>query len=81
MGIKEGIIDEAIYVADGAESIYGPYASLHEVMGVLEEEFLEAKQALHKSDWEELRSELIDIAAVCLRAASEKTTREKTNQI
>ena len=68
-------------IADRAEMRYGEYASLHEVMGVLEEEFLEAKQALHKSDWEELRSELIDIAAVCLRAASEKTTREKTNQI
>jgi hypothetical protein len=46
------ILKETIYkahdVADNAERRYGQYASLHEVMGILEEEFLEAKQSLHK---------------------------------
>jgi hypothetical protein len=81
MAILKEIIYKAHDVADNAERRYGQYASLHEVMGILEEEFLEAKQSLHKSDWAELRCELIDIAAVCLRAASEKTIRENKNQI
>jgi NTP pyrophosphatase (non-canonical NTP hydrolase) len=81
MAIVKEIIYKAHDVADNAERRYGQYSSLHEVMGILEEEFLEAKQSLHKSDWDELRRELIDIAAVCLRAASEKTIRENKNQI
>lgn len=66
---------------DAAKKLYGQYASLHEVMGVLQEEFREAEIELHKSDWTALRKELLDIAAVCIRANDEITMREKYKQI
>jgi NTP pyrophosphatase (non-canonical NTP hydrolase) len=76
-----GAVDRAIKRGEKARSRYGEYASLHEILGVLEEEFLELKMACHKSDWQEMREEMIDIAAVCLRGAEEITTREKLKQI
>lgn len=54
---------------------FGPYASLHEVLGVLQEEVVEfneqvyLKQALR--DPAKVEAELIDIAQVAMRAVAE----------
>ena len=74
--MKRQQIDEAILRAKIAREKYGKYASLHEVMGVLQEEFFELTDALHRNDAAAFRYELLDIAAVCLRAATEETIRE-----
>jgi len=64
-----------------AAAHYGPYSSPHEVLGVLEEEFLELKQAIHANDWKAARAEAGDIAAVCIRFERESTIREDEGQI
>jgi len=70
----------AAEVAENAESKYGEYASPHEVLGVICEEWNELQDAMHKSDYKHARQEAIDIAAVCLRFASETTRRERAGQ-
>ena len=74
-------IDEIQRRADKARQRYGEYASIHEIHGVIVEEFHELTDALHRSDWASYRYELADIAAVCIRAINETTTREKLKQI
>lgn len=81
MAIDVLIVDETNSRAMTAEKRYGKYASPHEIAGVLQEEFTEAIEALHKNDWTAFRDELMDIAAVCLRGASETTIREEKNQV
>ena len=69
----------ALAVAAMAETAfckYGPYASPHEFLGVLDEELHELLTAIHANDWDEARREALDIAAVALKFASEITTRE-----
>lgn len=54
----------------------GSYASRHEILGILEEEFLEAKEAIRKDGqegYDEYTAELLDIAVgglfgyICLK--------------
>lgn len=68
-------------VASRAKQRYGPYSSPHEVLGVLQEEFKEVVDSAHANDWDAFRAELIDIAAVCLRCASERTKRESSGEV
>lgn len=73
--------DSADRVAAMAHRRYGEYSSPHEVFGVLSEEMGEVEQAMHNNDWEGMRSECIDLAAVCLRFASEITIRESAKEL
>ena len=64
-----------------ARKKYGKYASPHEILGILTEEIHEATIELHANNWPRFREELLDIAAVCIRGASEITIREEIDQI
>jgi NTP pyrophosphatase (non-canonical NTP hydrolase) len=44
---------------------YGTYASIHEVLGVVTEEYIEMSEAVHKNDHTALKEELLDIATAC----------------
>ena len=44
------------------EKGYGSWLSRHEILGVLEEELLELKDAVHNKSFSDIRSELLDIA-------------------
>jgi uncharacterized protein YciW len=47
------------------EKGYGSFSSIHEISGVLAEEYHEAIEAVHRNDTLSLKQELLDIAAVC----------------
>jgi hypothetical protein len=53
---------------------YGTFASTHEILGILEEEYKEFVDAIHDGNYIEVKSELVDIAVgaifgvVCLEA-------------
>lgn len=48
---------------------YGPFASSHEALGVLAEEFTELQNAIHANALESIRDEAIDVAAAAMRLA------------
>lgn len=56
---------------DAAERRYGDFASTHEALGVLLEEFDELRRAVHSNALESVREECLDIAAVALRMADQ----------
>ena len=64
-----------------ARERYGKYSSPHEIIGVIAEELHEATIEVHANNWPRFREELLDIAAVCIRGASEVTIREEIDQI
>jgi NTP pyrophosphatase (non-canonical NTP hydrolase) len=45
---------------------YGTFASKHEILGVITEEFKEFVDAVHSKDYEEMKSEIIDLAVGCI---------------
>lgn len=51
-----------------AEVRYGPFASTHEALGVIDEEHLELQLAVRGNAISEIRHELLDLAAACIRA-------------
>lgn len=69
----EGLLATVFARIERNRSVYGPYANLHTVLGVLHEEYDEVKHEIvtHHREPEKLRSELIDLAAACLDAASQ----------
>ena len=46
--------------------------STHEVLGILEEEFLELKLAIHANNHEDFESEVLDITVGCIVAVMSK---------
>lgn len=64
-----------------ARKKYGKFASPHEILGIITEEIHEATIEVHANNWPRFREELLDIAAVCIRGASEVTIREEIDQI
>jgi NTP pyrophosphatase (non-canonical NTP hydrolase) len=50
---------------------YGNFASTHEALGVIWEEFCELSDAVRANDPGEIMDEALDIAAVCMRLADE----------
>jgi NTP pyrophosphatase (non-canonical NTP hydrolase) len=52
-----------------AELRYGGFASSHEALGVLTEEWDELRDAIRSNSLESIRGEAIDLAAVALRLA------------
>ncbi len=44
----------------------GSYSSIHEILGLLTEEYHEIIDAVHKKDVKDVKSELIDVAIVAL---------------
>lgn len=67
------ILDEIAEEADRAVKKHGQYNSLHEAYGVLVEEvaefFEEVRKKRSKRNRDNIRQELVQIAAVCLKAA------------
>lgn len=45
---------------------YGTFASKHEILGVITEEYKEFVDAVHSKDYEEMKSEIIDLAVGCI---------------
>jgi NTP pyrophosphatase (non-canonical NTP hydrolase) len=45
-----------------AEKGYGTFASSHEILGILREEYIELESAIHQNDYNEIEEELTDIA-------------------
>lgn len=79
-GIIEDLLDE---VARGVE-LYGDYTSLAQAHAVIKSEFLELEEEFNKEDKDldlvNMRSESIQVAAVCIRFVEElsnKMEREK----
>lgn len=54
-----------------AEDRYGPFASTHEALGVILEEFEELREAIQSNDAERIKRECIDLAAPVIRLAWE----------
>lgn len=50
-----------------AQSRYGDFTSTHEALGVLIEEMMELKNAIHRNDMVDVRDESIQVAAVAIR--------------
>ena len=44
----------------------GTFASIHEIMGVISEEYNELKDAVHKNEMIDVEKELADIAVACI---------------
>lgn len=64
------IINEALDEMRRATERYGVFASTHEALGVLLEEFAELTQAVGANALESVRMEAIQVAAVALRLAA-----------
>lgn len=45
---------------------YGTFASRHEILGVITEEYKEFIDAVHSKNYEEMKSEIIDLAVGCI---------------
>jgi NTP pyrophosphatase (non-canonical NTP hydrolase) len=62
-------VQETLSRAEHAHKRYGSFASTHEVMGVILEEWGELQTAIQANKLGSVREECLDIAAVCLRLA------------
>lgn len=67
-------LDEILAEAAKAQDIYGPFASAHEMLGVLEEEVDELRRHVFtrqgSRDRHAMRREAIQVAAIALRWAA-----------
>ncbi len=75
MSLLESLINEM----NGAEDQYGPFASTHEALGVITEEFYELLTAVRLNYPESIKMESIQIAAACMRLAEQCDKAERTN--
>lgn len=64
-------IEEARQHMAIASGLYGDFASTHEALGVLVEEWDELRDAIRANALESIRDEAIDLAAACLRLAAQ----------
>jgi NTP pyrophosphatase (non-canonical NTP hydrolase) len=60
----EKVLEKLFYRLD--QKGYGTFASRHEILGVVSEEFKEFVDAVHSKDYENMKDELIDIAVACI---------------
>jgi hypothetical protein len=70
-------LDAVLAKAESALGRYGNFASTHEALGVMVEEWDELRRAVHANNLVEVRNECIDLAAVCLRLAEACSTDKK----
>jgi NTP pyrophosphatase (non-canonical NTP hydrolase) len=45
---------------------YGTFSSRHEILGVITEEYKEFVDAVHSKNYDEMKSEIIDLAVGCI---------------
>jgi NTP pyrophosphatase (non-canonical NTP hydrolase) len=45
---------------------YGTFASKHEILGVITEEYKEFVDAVHSKNYDEMRTEIVDLAVGCI---------------
>lgn len=45
---------------------YGTFASRHEILGVIAEEYNEFAEAVHSKNYEEMKAEILDLAVGCI---------------
>jgi len=50
-----------------ADKLYGPFASVHEAIGVCSEEWDELRAAMHDNDLKRVKAEALDLAAALIR--------------
>ena len=63
-------IDAALYARiKAADDRYGPFASTHEALGVIIEEFDELREAIRSNDLDRVQQECLDMAAPLIRLA------------
>lgn len=62
--------------ARAAQDRYGDFASAHEALGVLTEEYHELIEAIHSNDLEKMRLEAEQLAAVAMRLAAATDSHE-----
>lgn len=77
--IKNKFFNMVIEELDSGRKKHGNLHSVHEGLGVLEEEFWEVKQEIFKKvcNKEKLLNELIQVSAVCLKMAEDMNLLEK----
>jgi len=70
MDIKEALIKIEIELSDATKK-YGRFASTHEALGVIREEYLELEKEIFKNprqyDWEKMKHEVIQLGAMATR--------------
>ena len=66
--VKE-VLEEIFQHVSESEERYGNYASSHEALGVIFEEFDELTEAIRANRMESVREEAIDLTAVLIRLA------------
>jgi hypothetical protein len=71
LALRTGQYDVASQIGQAIEQHPDPYHSPHEALGILAEELYEVLMAIHKRDLVNVREELLQIAAVATRAASQ----------
>ena len=67
--MKLDLQDRIVAEANKAEDRYGPFASTHEGLGVLTEEYHELIEAIRSNDLRRVEHEAIQVAAVAARIA------------
>lgn len=77
MGNLDEVLSEIMEKANGAQTRYGDFASVHEALGVALEEWDELRSAMHANAIESVRHEAIDLAAVLIRLACQCRSSEK----
>lgn len=60
-------------LTDDADTLYGPFASTHEALGVCCEEWDEFRAAIHANDLNAIRHEALDLAAALIRLHDQLT--------
>lgn len=65
-----------------SRTVHGPIASAHEAIAVIREEYLEAERLVFAQTlWPlHLRRELVQLAAMCVRAAEDLRLREQVEE-
>lgn len=65
--IDKASLDGVLNEADEAQSRYGDFASTHEALGVLTEEWDELRAAIHANDMAAIAREACQLSSVALR--------------
>lgn len=74
------ICEEIESEVERAEARYGPFASSHEGLGVLTEEYKELCDAIHSNDIDAIIREAIQMSAVSRRLAVSMTLVDTINR-
>ena len=69
----DAMLNDRIVAADGR---YGDFASTHEALGVMCEEWGELQEAIRSNNFDAIHRECLDLAAACVRLAEQSMTNQ-----